>query len=70
MPRWTEDDLARLKTAIQSGTQEVQYASGRRIRYHSMDEMLKLHDLMVRDINAENASQSGGNARWSLASFR
>lgn len=52
MAKWTEDDLYALQKAIQSGVQEVDYPGGQRIKYHSLNDMLKLRRAIILEINS------------------
>lgn len=47
---WTQSDLDALETSIQRGTRVVQFGD-RRVEYHSLDEMLKLRQLMRDEID-------------------
>jgi thiamine monophosphate synthase len=62
---WTESDLDALEAAIKQGVREVQYRD-RRVTYHSLDEMLKLRQLMRDEVTGGTEL---GNVRTTLASF-
>lgn len=66
---WTKKDLETLTAAMADGVVEVNYPSGERIRYHSLEEMRELRKEMQAAIDAEVAKALGGNSRYSLASF-
>lgn len=46
---WTEADLTKLEEAIASGAKSVQYEN-KKVDYHTLDEMLKLRDLMRKSL--------------------
>jgi hypothetical protein len=46
---WTQSDIDALDTAIKKGVRRVSYQSGS-VEYHSLDEMLKLRDIMQREV--------------------
>ena len=46
---WTQADLVALEGAIKKGVKTVQYQSGS-VTYHSMDELLRLRDIMKNEI--------------------
>jgi thiamine monophosphate synthase len=62
---WISSDLEALEAAIKSGVREVQYRD-RRVTYHSLDEMLKLRQLMREEVAGGTEL---GNVRTTLASF-
>lgn len=49
---WTIEDLYALNDAIKSGVQEVDYPGGQRIKYHSLNDMLKLRRAIILEINS------------------
>lgn len=51
---WTEADIAVLDAAIKQGTVKVKFAD-REITYRSLDEMLKLRDLMTKSVSGRPA---------------
>jgi hypothetical protein len=46
---WQQSDLDALDAAIKKGVRRVSYQSGS-VEYHSLDEMLRLRDVMTREI--------------------
>jgi hypothetical protein len=52
---WTSDDLAALENAIKKGVKRVSYLNGS-VEYHSLDEMLKLRDVMSAAVNGVTAA--------------
>lgn len=46
---WTQLQLDTLEAAISQGVLEVQYTD-KKVRYRSLDEMLKLRDMMRRSL--------------------
>lgn len=52
---WTSAQLSALENAIAQGTLTVEYAD-KRVTYRSLDDMLKLRDLMRRELNGSEAS--------------
>lgn len=49
---WTKEDLIALESALKSGVQEVDYPGGQRIKYHSLNDMLKLRRAIILEINS------------------
>lgn len=47
---WTQDDLDRLDAAIKRGVKSVTYNATGSVQYHSLDEMLKLRDIMRGEV--------------------
>lgn len=43
---WTQDDLDTIERAIADGVMEVEYDSGRRVRYHSIPQMKQARELI------------------------
>ena len=62
---WTQDQLDGLEAAIASGTLEVR-TGDKSVRYHSLDEMIKLRDVIRNQLNADAQTQP---SRASFASF-
>lgn len=56
---WTQADLDRLNSAISNGARSVQYSDGKKIEYYSLEEMLRLRDLMQGEISGTNTGASG-----------
>jgi hypothetical protein len=50
--RFTADQLQRLEDAIAQGITKVSYAD-RHVSYRSLDEMLRLRELMKRSLNQD-----------------
>jgi len=51
---WSQTDLDRIEAAIAKGVRSVTYQSGS-VTYQSLDEMLKIRDLMAREIGGQPA---------------
>lgn len=49
---WSADDLAALEGAIKSGATRVKY-SDREVEYRSLSEMLKLRDMMRKELGEQ-----------------
>ncbi len=47
---WTASDLEEIEKAIKTGTLRVKY-SDREVQYRSLEEMLKIRDLIAKDVN-------------------
>lgn len=58
---YTLDQLTTLEAAIAEGTLRVKYAD-KEVQYRSLDEMLRIRELMRRDVG-----QSSGGGRVYLA---
>jgi len=54
---YTSRDLSNIESAIVSGTAEVE-VNGRKVKYRTMNELLKLRDTVKREI-AGNTSTGG-----------
>lgn len=52
---YTQDDVDKLKEAISSGAEEVQF-SDRRIKFRSIDDMNKLLKIMQDEVAGVNSS--------------
>jgi hypothetical protein len=57
MSAWTTDDLATLEKAIAQGALRVKYGD-KEVEYRSLSEMMRLVDLMRKDLGI--ASQNSG----------
>lgn len=55
---WSSEDIESIKMAIKGGVLEVVYSDGRRVRYQSLAEMMKLLDRMA----ADNSVEAGNSA--------
>ncbi|MFN5174825.1 MAG: phage head-tail joining protein [Holosporaceae bacterium] len=62
---FTQAQLDALETAIASGTLEVK-TGDKSVRYHSLDEMIKLRDVIRNQLNADTQNKT---SRASFASF-
>ena len=49
---WSESDITALETAIKQGTVRVKFAD-REITYRSLDEMIRLRDLMISSVRGK-----------------
>ena len=64
---WTEADLEALETSIKSGVRSVEYADAT-ITYHSLDEMLRLREVMKQSVQATPGTPSS-KVRSTYAKF-
>ncbi len=62
---FSQIQLDALEAAIASGTLEVR-TGDKSVRYHSLDEMIKLRDVIRNQLNADAQTQT---SRASFASF-
>jgi len=62
---FTQTQLDALEAAIASGTLEVR-TGDKSVRYHSLDEMIKLRDVIRNQLNADAQTKT---SRASFASF-
>ena len=62
---FTQTQLDSLETAIASGTLEVK-TGDKSVRYHSLDEMIKLRDVIRNQLNADTQNKT---SRAGFASF-
>lgn len=53
---FTSSDLTALDEAISSGALEVQYTD-KRVRYRSLDDMIKLRNLMKRELGLQDTTK-------------
>lgn len=53
---FSNSDLASLDEAIATGALEVQYTD-KRVKYRSLSEMMKLRDLMKRELGQKDTSK-------------
>lgn len=65
MSQWTYEDLAALNEAIKSGVAEVDYPGGQRIKYHTLNDMLKLRRAIILELNS-----TAGGKPYSLVAFK
>lgn len=54
---WSESDITALETAIKQGTVRVKFAD-REITYRSLDEMIRLRDLMISSVRGKSTPKS------------
>lgn len=66
---WQQADLDALSAAITRGVRSVTYADGRKMEYHSLDEMRRLRADMKAEIAAA-ASQVAPRTRFSIGRMR
>ena len=66
---WQQADLDTLDAAIARGVKSVTYADGRKIDYHSLDEMRRLRSDMKAEIGAA-ASQVSPRTRVVIGRMR
>ena len=62
---FTQPQLDALETAIASGTLEVT-TGDKKVRYHSLDEMIRLRDIIKNQLAADSQTQT---SRASFATF-
>ena len=62
---FTQAQLDALETAIAAGTLEVS-AGDKKVRYHSLDEMIRLREVIRNQLNTDTQTQ---RSRASFASF-
>jgi hypothetical protein len=48
---FSKSDLDALDAAIKTGVQEVDYPGGQRVKYQTLNDMLKLRRTMILEIN-------------------
>ncbi|OYZ15630.1 MAG: hypothetical protein B7Y35_06060 [Sphingomonadales bacterium 28-64-96] len=65
---WTQSDLDAINAAIASGAMEVRYADGSGAKYRSLDDMMKVRD-MIAAVVAPAATAPGINPSVALVSF-
>ena len=53
---WTSDQLSKIEDAIAQGSLTVKYAD-KQVTYRSLDEMLRIRDLMRKDLGATSSSR-------------
>lgn len=53
---FTQDDLDAINTAIKSGATTVKYGD-KEVTYRSLSEMMRVRDLIRRDLGLTNSSQ-------------
>lgn len=49
---WTQADLNALDSALTGGRKSVTFADGRKIEYHTLDEMQRLRKTMKAEVEA------------------
>lgn len=62
---WTATDVAKLREAIGLGALEVEYSDGRRVKYRSLSEMMRLLSMMEAEANGTTSA----NPRVTYAEF-
>lgn len=55
---FTQDQLDTLEKAIAAGTTQVRFADGHSVQYASLSDMLRVRDMMRRDLGV-SATNSG-----------
>lgn len=50
---WSQSDLEKLDAAIASGVRSVTYADGRRVEYHSLDQMMAARSTIAARLQME-----------------
>jgi hypothetical protein len=66
---FTQADIDAIDSAIARGVSEVQYANGQKVRFPSMDDMIKARNLMVKEVSKAAAAAAGRRSGYSLATF-
>lgn len=62
---FTADMVAKLREAIALGALEVEYSDGRRVKYRSLAEMMRLLSIMEGEVNGA----ASANPRVTYAEF-
>ena len=52
---WTQSDLDAIEAALVNGTTKVKYET-KEVTYRSIDELIRVRDLIKKDLGATNAS--------------
>lgn len=52
---FTQSDVDALDTAYKQGARAITSSDGKRLEFHSVDDYIKLRNLMVNDASASNA---------------
>lgn len=55
---WTQTDLDRVETAIASGVLEVTTFDGKKVRYQSLADLIRVRDLIASAVNTETRKPS------------
>lgn len=67
---WTKEDLEAIDAAIlnrvTSGAQEVEFPSGKRIKFDSLESLMKMRGYIIGEINK---GLLGNKSTYSLATF-
>ncbi|MBN8843263.1 MAG: hypothetical protein J0H88_08440 [Sphingomonadales bacterium] len=63
MAAWTQDDLARVRTAIASGTRSVTFADGRKQEYQTLDHLLAAEKVIAAALQMQAETAGGINRR-------
>jgi hypothetical protein len=67
----TQTDLDRLDAAIAKSELEVEFADGQRVRYRSIDELLKARAHVASIVTASaGSSQAGASFRYNFRTSR
>jgi hypothetical protein len=53
---WVQTDIDALKASIATGALEVEYADGRRVKYRSLTEMIRLLSIMEAEVAGSTSS--------------
>ncbi len=64
MPSYTQDQLEKLEAAIALGATRVKYAD-KEVEYRSIDDMIKIREMMRRDLGVVDTSLKGGRHYFS-----
>ena len=65
---WSQSDVDALDTALKENRLQVQFGD-RSVRYRSVDEMLKVRALAVRQVSQEIARGRGESVHYSKVEF-
>jgi len=60
---WTQTDLDRVETAIASGVLEVTTSDGKKVRYQSLADLIRVRDLIASSISESGRKPSASYVR-------
>lgn len=58
---FTQADLDAIDTSLKGGVAQVTYPDGRSVRYHSLDELIRVRALVAGEVNAVVEGTAGGS---------
>lgn len=50
---WVQSDLDAVEKAISSGVMEVQHSDGKRLKYRSINDLIKARDLIMAELSGK-----------------